>query len=116
MLVGSIPLLIINSPIWGRDSLSTNGSKILLCESVDKDQGPCPKAALDCFSLVFHVPPSLIYNCLNLPFGSQGGSWRLNKGCSLPGASMRNPTHDKVMRRGLMGKASQASGFPPGIS
>ena len=30
----------------------------------------------------------------------------------LPGASVRNPTHDKVMRRGLMGKASQASGFP----
>ena len=35
---------------------------------------------------------------------------------SLPGASMRKPTHDKVMWRGLMGKASQASGFPPGIS
>ena len=29
---------------------------------------------------------------------------------------MGDPTHDKVMRRGLMGKASQASGFPLGIS
>ena len=35
----------------------------------------------------------------------KGSSW-------LPGASMGDPTHDKVMRRGLMGKASQASGFP----
>ena len=32
------------------------------------------------------------------------------------GASTGNPTHDKVMRRGLMGKASQASGVPPGFS
>ena len=35
---------------------------------------------------------------------------------ALPGASVRNPTHDKVTQRGLMGKASQASGFPPSIS
>ena len=34
----------------------------------------------------------------------------------LPGASKGDPTHDKVMRRGLMGKASQASGIPPGFS
>ena len=39
----------------------------------------------------------------------KGSSW-------LPGASMGDPTHDKVMRRGLMGKASQASGVPPGFS
>ena len=32
------------------------------------------------------------------------------------GASMGDPTHDKVMRRGLMGKVSQASGVPPGFS
>ena len=31
---------------------------------------------------------------------------------SLPGASTGDPTHDKVMRRGLMGKVSQASGSP----
>ena len=31
----------------------------------------------------------------------------------LLGASMGDPTHDKVMRRGLMGKASQVSGVPP---
>ena len=34
----------------------------------------------------------------------------------LPGASVRNPTHDKVMRRGLMGKESQDSVVPPGFS
>ena len=31
----------------------------------------------------------------------------------LPGASTGDPTYDKVMQRGLMGKASQASGVPP---
>ena len=31
------------------------------------------------------------------------------------GASMGDPTHDKVMRRGLMGKVSQASRFSAGI-
>ena len=31
---------------------------------------------------------------------------------SLPGASTGDPTHDKVMRRGLMGKASQVSRGP----
>ena len=35
---------------------------------------------------------------------------------SVPGASTGDPTHDKVMQRGLMGKASQASGVPPGFS
>ena len=31
---------------------------------------------------------------------------------SLPGASTGDPTHDKVMRRGLTGKASQVSRGP----
>ena len=35
---------------------------------------------------------------------------------TLPGASTGDPTHDKVMQRGLMGKVSQASGVPPGFS
>ena len=29
------------------------------------------------FSLFLHSFPSLISNCLNLPFGTQGRSWRL---------------------------------------
>ena len=40
----------------------------------------------------------------------------LYAGQEVLGASVRNPTHDKVMQRGLMGKASQASGVPPGFS
>ena len=39
-----------------------------------------------------------------------------NKKGEMPGASMGEPTHDKVMRRGLMGKASQDSGVSPGLS
>ena len=42
--------------------------------------GPCPKAAL-CFlanpPVSLRPLPSLISNCLNLPFGNQGRSWRL---------------------------------------
>ena len=30
----------------------------------------------------------------------------------MPGASMRDPTHDKVMRRDLVGKADQVSRDP----
>ena len=34
----------------------------------------------------------------------------------LPGASVRNSTHDKVMRQSSDGKANQTSGFSPGMS
>ena len=40
------------------------------------EMGPCPKAALDCFSLVSHALPSLINSCLDLPTGMQQRSWR----------------------------------------
>ena len=36
----------------------------------------------------------------------------VTKLAQVPGASTGDPTHDKVMWRGLMGKASQASEFP----
>ena len=54
--------------------------KTLLCVSLEVEPGPCPKAALlflGCPSLVFASFPSGISNCLNLPFGTQGRSWRL---------------------------------------
>ena len=38
--------------------------------------------------------------------------FHLKRIVNLPGASMGIPTHDKVMRSGLIGMASQASGFP----
>ena len=36
------------------------------------EMGPCPRAALDCFSLVLPALPSLINSCLDLPIGTQG--------------------------------------------
>ena len=58
-------------------------SNILLCVSLEGEPGPCPKAARF-FSLT--IPPlslhpllSMISNCLNLPFGIQGRSWKLNE-------------------------------------
>ena len=55
-------------------------SRTLLSYWTEIAPGPCPKAAL-CF--LANPPlspcplPSLISNCLNLPFGNQGRSWRL---------------------------------------
>ena len=34
----------------------------------------------------------------------------------LPGASVKNPTRDKVMWQSSDGKANQTSGYPPGRS
>ena len=87
MLISSIPSLIVNFSHLEAFSISVKHSKILLCVSIDKELGPCPKAALFlliiCFSLVSHLFLSLINNCLNLPTGTQGRSWKLNKGCFL---------------------------------
>ena len=59
---------------------SVKNSKILSCESLEAEPGPCPKAALlflGCSSLSLHPFPPLVSNCSNLPFGTQGSSWRL---------------------------------------
>ena len=47
-----------------------NISKILLCVSTDGEAGPCPKAALNCFSLVSHPLPSLINHSLTAHWNS----------------------------------------------
>ena len=65
---------------WRGFQYLQNSSKVLLCVSVNGATGLCPKAALDCFSLVSHPLPSLTNNCLNLPIGTQERSWRLNGG------------------------------------
>ena len=39
----------------------------------------CTIVSLDCSSLISHPLPSLINNCLNLPIGTQGMSWKLNE-------------------------------------
>ena len=70
-------------------------SKILICISLEEDPGPCSKAALlffDYSSLSLHPLPSSISNCLNLPFGTQGRSWRLNEAYFL---QTRNGGHRK---------------------
>ena len=71
-------------------------SKILLCVSLEAEPGPCPRAALlflNSSSLVSHPLPSLISNCLNLPFGTRGRSRRLNEAYSL---QTRNRGHRKA--------------------
>ena len=56
-------------------------SKILLYVSLGGNKDPAPKLHY-CFQktppLSLHPLLSLISNCLNLPFGIQGKSWRLN--------------------------------------
>ena len=67
-----------NSICWHFSSIKS--SKILLCVSLEANQGPAPRLHY-CFlaapPLSLHPLPSLISNCLNLPFGTQGRSWRL---------------------------------------
>ena len=55
-------------------------SKILLCIFLEEEPGPA--LSLHCGLLTappwsLHPLPSLISNCMNLPFGTQGRSWRL---------------------------------------
>ena len=57
-----------------------NSTKILLCVSLEGEPGSAPRLHC-CFltapPLSLHPLPSLISNCSNLPFGTQGRSWRL---------------------------------------
>ena len=73
------------------DFSSIKSSKILLCVSLEMEQDPAPRLHY-CFlsapPLSLHPLPSLISNYLNLPFGTQGRSWRLNRKASL----LRSPT------------------------
>ena len=72
-------------------------SNILLCISLGEDLELCPKVALlfpNC------SPPlsldhilCLISNCMNLPFGAQGSSWRLNEAYFL---QIRNRGHKDI--------------------
>ena len=53
------------------------GSKILLCVFLEKEQGPCPQAALLSPDSSFLVSASPSLPDEHLPFGTQGSSWRL---------------------------------------
>ena len=65
---------LLTFPTWRGFHLQ-NSSKILLCVSFDGEPGPCPKAALDCFSLLWRPLPSQINKCLHL----STGTWRSEK-------------------------------------
>ena len=66
-------------PGWGPQVLQKLCIR-LLCTSPKEDPGPCP-LLYDCFLTAFplflHSHTSLIIDCLNLPFGTQGRPRRL---------------------------------------
>ena len=71
------------SSTWGGFQYLQDNSKILFCVSLEGKPGPCPKASL---LFLLTAPPlspyplfSLISNCVNLPLGIQGMSWRRNE-------------------------------------
>ena len=59
---------------------SVKSLRTLLCVSLEGEPGPAPKMHY-CFLAVpplsLHPLPSWINNCSNVPFGTQGKSWRL---------------------------------------
>ena len=52
----------------------TKSSKILFCVSFEVELGPAPRlsCSLAVSPLSLHPLPSMISNCSNLPFGTQG--------------------------------------------
>ena len=77
--VGSMQL---TSPTWRGFQYLQNSSKTLRVYPLRGDRQPAPRLHY-CFltapPLSLHPLPSLISNCLNLPVGTQGRSWRLNE-------------------------------------
>ena len=75
-------------------------SKLSLCVSLQEEPGPAPRlhyCLLTSSPLSLHPLPSLISNCLNLPFGTPGRSWRLNEAYFL---QTRNEGHGKDLYPG----------------
>ena len=75
--------LQLPSSTWVGALVPHKNSKVLLCIFLEEEPGPRPITALlllDCASFFFlHSLPSLISKYLNLPFGTQGRSKRLNE-------------------------------------
>ena len=83
LFVGSIPSLIINLSHLREFQFLQNNSKILLCVFIDGESGPCPKAALDCLSLVLHPLAWLTAACLSpLELREAHGSWVKGVSCN----------------------------------
>ena len=67
---GQHTVLIVNFSHLERFHYLQNSSKILLRVSLNGETGPRPKGALDGFSLVSDLLPSLINNRLDLSVGT----------------------------------------------
>ena len=70
---------------------SVKSSKILLCISLERKQGPAPRLHYFFWAvppLSLHPLPSLISNCLNLSFRTQARLWGLSRKAPRP----RSPT------------------------
>ena len=78
MLAISIPLLIVNFSHLEGVSVCPKYVRDTVC-ILDGETGLCPKAVLDCFSLVSYPILSLINNCLNLPRDSQVSQYQVYK-------------------------------------
>ena len=74
---------LLTSPTWKSFNICKIAQRYCVYHLMGK-QDPAPRLLLAvCFSLVSPPIPSLINNCLNLPIGTQGRSWKLNEGCFL---------------------------------
>ena len=91
MFVGSIQL---TSPTWWGLQYLQNSSKILLRKYIPS--GGTRTLPEGCTTVFLTTPllPSLISSCLNLTFGTQGRSRRLNEAYFLP---TRNGGHRKAL-------------------
>ena len=94
----SLKLSIPSSTLVGALVLQKN-SKILLCLFLEEEPGHCPKYVWTAPPLFLYSLTFLISNCLNLPFGTQRRSWRLNEAYCL---QTRNRGHGKVLYVGAL--------------
>ena len=96
VLISSIPLLTINfSHVVGFQYLQ-NSSMIFLSVFLDEKPGLAIRPRycfLHGYSLVLHLLPSLS-NLWNLPFWTQGTSWKLNEAIS---CNLRNGGHRNIL-------------------
>ena len=68
------------------------------------------------WTFLLRTPPLEIRGELLESFPNESVKGTLISSGGVPGTSVRNSTHYKVMRHSSDGKANETSGFPPGIS
>ena len=80
---------LLHLPLIGGFS-SIMSSKDIVMVSLEVEPGPCPKAVLLFLGCLYLVSAFLISKCLNLPLGTQGRSWRLNRKAPMPRSPRRS--------------------------